>query len=317
MEKSKHELPVIFLMGPTATGKTGLAVELHKRFPMDIISVDSAMVYRGMDIGTAKPNAETLSLAPHRLIDICDPVESYSAARFCQDAIQEINNIHATGRIPLLVGGTGLYFRSLEKGLSELPEADTEIRLQLESEAKKHGWKYMHDRLVEVDPETAGRIHPNDPQRIQRALEVYEITGIPMSKHFLSGQVPLLDAEVIKIVVAPGERYELHKKIALRFHQMLTDGLIDEVKRLHSRGDLHHGLPSMRMVGYRQVWQYLDGALDHQQMIDHAIVATRQLAKRQMTWLRKEENSRWFVSEEDDFLYNLLNYIDNYAEKIS
>ena len=315
MGNSRRDLPVIFLMGPTATGKTGLAVELHQRFPMDIISVDSAMVYRGMDIGTAKPDKDIQRTAPHRLIDICDPAESYSAARFCQDAINEINSIHADNRIPLLVGGTGLYFRALEQGLSELPAADETIRAQIEAEAEKNGWEKMHARLTEIDPQAADRIHPNDPQRIQRALEVFEITGIPISEHFSTGQSNLLESEVIKIIVSPTDRSFLHEKIESRFRKMLSTGLVEEVEILRKRGDLHQGLPSMRMVGYRQVWQFLEGELDYEKMVDHAIVATRQLAKRQMTWLRKERNSRYFASEQDDLLSNLLNYIENNAEK--
>ena len=315
MGNTKKALPVVFLMGPTASGKTKLAVELHQHFPMDIISVDSAMIYRGMDIGTAKPDANIQHVAPHRLIDICDPAESYSAAKFCRDAIDEINKIHTNGRIPLLVGGTGLYFRALEQGLSELPAADETIRSQLEAEAEKNGWEGMHARLARVDPKAAERIHPNDPQRIQRALEVFEITGVPISEHFSMGQSIGLDSDVIKIIVSPSERQDLHENIDLRFREMLAAGLVQEVNELRNRGDLHPGLPSMRLVGYRQVWQYLEGKLDYEQMLEHAIVATRQLAKRQMTWLRKEQNSRWFASEQDDLFTNILNYIENNAEK--
>ena len=317
MEKTEMSLPVVFLMGPTATGKTGLAVELHQQLPMDIISVDSAMVYRGMDIGTAKPSPDIQRKAPHRLIDICDPAESYSAAKFCRDAIDEIKKIHAAGRIPLLVGGTGLYFRALEQGLSVLPAADEAVRSRLETEAEKYGWEKMHTRLAQIDPQAAERIHSNDPQRIQRALEVFELTGKSISEHFSNGKPVALDSDVIKIVVSPSDRHDLHEKINKRFHAMLTDGLVDEVKKLRNRVDLQPGLPSMRMVGYRQVWQYLEGKLDYQQMIEHAVVATRQLAKRQMTWLRKEQDSMWFDSQQDNLLFNLLNYIENNAEKLN
>ena len=306
-------MPVVFLMGPTATGKTQHAVEIVQRLPVDIISVDSAMVYQGMNIGTAKPSAEILKIAPHRLIDICDPVESYSAARFCQDALEEIKQIHTAGRIPLLVGGTGLYFRALESGLSALPPGDTGIRQQLEAEAKTVGWDTMHARLAKVDPETAGRIHPNDPQRIQRALEVYALTGKPMSAHFSMNSSMPLPYNVIKIVVTPAERKNLHEQIRRRFLKMLDQGLVDEVRHLYARGDLHVSLPAMRMVGYRQVWRYLAGQLDYKTMTDHAIVATRQLAKRQLTWFRREQDAVWLVSKDAAIPANLLNYL---ADKI-
>ena len=312
-DPSTH-LPVVFLMGPTATGKTQLAVKLVQQLPVDIISVDSAMVYRGMDIGTAKPAAEILRIAPHRLIDICDPVESYSAARFCHDALVEIKQIHAAGRIPLLVGGTGLYFRALEKGLSELPPADSGIRQQLEAEAVMVGWDTMHSRLASVDPEAAGRIHPNDPQRIQRALEVYALTGKPLSAHFSMNSSMPLPYSVIKIVISPAERKDLHEQIRQRFLRMLDRGLVDEVRNLYERGDMHADLPAMRMVGYRQVWHYLAGQIDYKTMTDHAVVATRQLAKRQLTWFRREQDAEWFASQDAVFPANLLNYL---ADKIA
>ncbi len=314
MADSSTHMPVVFLMGPTATGKTQLAVELVQRLPVDIVSVDSAMVYRDMDIGTAKPSAEILRIAPHRLIDICDPVESYSAARFCHDALVEIKQIHAAGRIPLLVGGTGLYFRSLEKGLSELPPADTEIRLRLAAEAKTVGWETMHTRLAKVDPEAAGRIHPNDPQRIQRALEVYELTGKPMSAHYGMGSSIPLPYNVIKIVISPAERKDLHEHIRQRFLKMLDQGLVDEVRGLYEKDNLNASLPAMRMVGYRQVWRYLAGQLDYKTMTERAIVATRQLAKRQLTWFRRERGAEWFASQDAAIPANLLNYL---ADKIT
>jgi tRNA dimethylallyltransferase len=314
MADSTTHLPVVFLMGPTATGKTRLAVELVQQLPVDIISVDSAMVYRGMDIGTAKPAAEILKIAPHRLIDICDPVESYSAARFCHDAHVEIKQIHAAGRIPLLVGGTGLYFRALEKGLSELPPADTEIRQQLATEAKTAGWKTMHNRLAKIDPEAADKIHPNDPQRIQRALEVFALTGEPMSAHFGKNAPTPISCNVIKIVIGPSDRKDLHEQIRQRFLKMLDQGLVDEVRKLYARGDLNASLPAMRLVGYRQVWQYLAGQLDYKTMIDRAVVATRQLAKRQLTWFRREPGAKWFASQDAVIPANLLNYL---ADKIT
>lgn len=313
-DRSNTNPPVVFLMGPTASGKTRLAVELVQRFPMDIISVDSAMVYRGMDIGTAKPAADVLKIAPHRLIDICDPEESYSAARFRDDAIREIEQIHAAGRIPLLVGGTGLYFRSLEKGLSELPAADTGIRQRLEAEANLSGREAMHARLAKVDPEAAARIHPNDPQRIQRALEVYELTGKPLTAHYGDKTSVPMPCKTIKIVICPADRKILHEQIRRRFLNMLEQGLVDEVRQLYARGDLHAGLPSMRLVGYRQVRAYLDGQYDYPTMVERAIVATRQLAKRQLTWFRREQGARWFDSRDPGMPANLLNYL---ADKIT
>jgi tRNA dimethylallyltransferase len=308
-------LPVLFLMGPTAAGKTQLAVKLRQYMPVEIISVDSAMVYRDMDIGTAKPTAEILAQVPHRLIDICDPSESYSAARFCQDARKEINTIRTFGRIPLLVGGTGLYFRSLERGLSELPSANQEIRRKLEKQALESGWEKMHACLAEIDPGAASRIHPNDPQRIQRALEVYELTGITLTEHFSNKGTSGLPFKIIKIISGPTDRNYLHTRIGSRFYEMLDAGLLPEVEKLHQRSDLHSGLPAMRMVGYRQVWQYLDGQLDYQHMVDHAIVATRQLAKRQLTWLRAEDGTQWFDSQKPDQFDNILIYLEKNDKK--
>lgn len=286
----------IFIMGPTASGKTDLAVELVRRFPCDIVSVDSTLVYRDMDIGTAKPGPEILTVAPHRLIDILDPAESYSAARFCADAQREMAAITATGRTPLLVGGTMLYFRAMQQGLSVLPSADAAVRAQLEKEAERVGWAALHRRLGEVDPQAALRIHPNDPQRIQRALEVYELTGQPLSILFATTQERSQMQGVIKIVVAPSDRDILRQRVAARFHQMLARGLIDEIEALYKRGDLHRDLPSMRSVGYRQGWEYLAGEIAYSKMIERAIIATSQLAKRQMTWLRREEGAQWFDS---------------------
>ncbi len=282
---------VICLMGPTASGKTGVAVELVQQLPLDIVSVDSALVYQGMDIGTAKPDAETLRIAPHRLIDIRDPAQAYSAAEFRDDALREIASIHAAGRIPLLVGGTMLYFRALEQGLSELPSADTEVRARLEAEAQERGWAALHERLLKVDPVAAARIHPNDPQRIQRALEVYEITGTPMTELFRRSADTTAPLSFLKIVLAADDRALLHERIRQRFEVMLEQGFLDEVRALHARGDLHPELPSMRAVGYRQAWAHLDGNLSATEWVERAIVATRQYAKRQFTWLRSERNT--------------------------
>jgi tRNA dimethylallyltransferase len=275
-------------MGPTASGKTDLAIYLTEHFPVDIISVDSAMVYRGLDIGSAKPSDEELAKAPHRLIDVVDPLEVYSAARFRNDAIKEMADITKAGRIPLLVGGTMLYFRALLQGLSELPAADEATRLKLEIEAKELGWEKMHQRLAEVDPEAAARIHPNDPQRIQRALEVYEVTGTAMSQLQKEQKSEPLPYQVLKLALMPSDRSELHQRIEKRFSLMLEQGLIDEVKTLLARGDLHEDLPAIRAVGYRQVWDYLADRIDYTEMQERGVIATRQLAKRQFTWLRSE-----------------------------
>lgn len=303
------KLPIIFLMGPTASGKTTVAVELVKQLPLDIISVDSAMVYRGMDIGTAKPGAEIQAHAPHRLIDICDPAESYSAGQFVVDAQREIEAIHANGRLPLLTGGTGLYFRALEQGFSPLPEADPEIRARLESEAGQVGWQAMHDRLAVLDPASAARIHPNDPQRIQRALEIHAISGKSPSEHYAAGRTRGMRQPVIKIIINPPERAKLHAAIAKRFDNMLQAGLVDEVRGLYERGDLNPSMPSMRLVGYRQVWSYLDSEVSYNDMIYKGIVATRQLARRQLTWLRSEQNALWVNNDRPELSQFLLNYL--------
>ncbi|MBD3619203.1 MAG: tRNA (adenosine(37)-N6)-dimethylallyltransferase MiaA [Chromatiales bacterium] len=280
--------PCVFLMGPTASGKTDLAVALVEALPLDIVSVDSALIYREMAIGTARPDAATLARAPHRLIDFLDPAEAYSAARFRADALREIAAIHAAGRVPLLVGGTMLYFRALQYGLSELPPADPAVRARLDAWAAREGWAALHARLAEVDPVSAARIHPNDPQRLQRALEVFELTGRPLSAFHARGRAGDFDCRLLKLGLLPQDRALLHTRIAARFQQMLAAGLIEEVQRLRARGDLDTGLPSMRSVGYRQVWEYLDGNYDYDTMVSKGIAATRQLAKRQLTWLRSE-----------------------------
>ncbi len=301
--------PAIFLMGPTASGKTAIALELVKQLPVDIISVDSALIYRDMNIGTAKPDAETLAQAPHRLIDIIDASESYSVAQFCDDALREMKAIINRDRIPLLVGGTMLYYKALRHGLSNMPSSDPVIREKLKLQATEMGWPYMHEQLAQIDPSTAARLHPNDPQRIQRALEVYEISGKPISAFHAQSQNYTLDYNVIDLVVAPSQRSVLHANIELRFNQMLDSGLIDEVQQFYLRGDLSLDKPSMRCVGYRQVWEYLDGYLSKPEMTDRAIISTRQLAKRQFTWLRSESPHDWIDSLEKNFLNKALKKI--------
>ncbi len=289
--------PAIFLMGPTASGKTALAMHLVEQLPADIISVDSAQVYRHMDIGTAKPTPEELARAPHRLIDIIEPDQAYSAAEFRRDALAAMDEISAAGRIPLLVGGTGLYFRALLYGLSELPAADPALRIRLEQEAQFHGWGHMHRRLAEVDPVAAARIHPNDPQRIQRALEVFELTGRPLTELQRGNKEPILPYRVLKLARAPRERETLRRRIAQRFDIMLEQGLEQEVQGLLQRG-LTPAATSMRSVGYRQMLNYLLGEWDRATMRERGIIATRQLAKRQMTWLRAEPEVNWLYDED-------------------
>jgi tRNA dimethylallyltransferase len=287
-------------MGPTASGKTDLAVALVRELPCEIVSVDSAMVYRGMDIGTAKPAREILAQAPHRLIDLLDPRDAYSTARFRTDALEAISEIHAQGRIPLLVGGTMLYFRALQRGLAPLPSADPTVRRALLEEADRIGWSGLHARLVRIDPEAAQRIHPNDPQRIQRALEVHAVAGRPLSALLRDAAgSATLPFRVLKMALAPVDRERLRQRIGERFLTMLERGLVDEVAGLHARGDLSPDLPSMRAVGYRQVWSYLDGALGYADMSDKGIVASRQLAKRQLTWLRAEHGVAWLDETQD------------------
>lgn len=276
---------IISLMGPTASGKTAFAMMLYDRYPIDIISVDSALIYRGMDIGTAKPTKEEQKKYPHKLIDICDPAESYSAANFRQDALIEIEKSLEKGRVPLLVGGTMLYFKALIEGLSPLPAANSEIREQIEEKANKLGWKAIHEELKKVDPISAERIHPNDPQRLNRALEVYLISGKSLTELTReSGKA--LPYDIMQFAIMPQDRSQLHERIERRFLQMLDTGFENEVKALRHRADLHLNLPSMRCVGYRQMWEYLNGDISYDEMVFKGICATRQLAKRQITWLR-------------------------------
>ena len=275
----------IFLMGPTASGKSALAMELVQRLPCDIISVDSALVYRGMDIGTAKPTAAELAVAPHRLIDLLDPTQAYSAADFCRDALREMAAISAAGRIPLLVGGTMLYYKALLEGLSPLPEADPQIRSQIEAEAQDVGWAALHQQLLQLDPVAGARIHPNDPQRLSRALEVFRITGKTLTE-LTQQQGSELPYRTLQYAIAPSDRAVLRQRIAERFDAMLAQGFEAEVRQLFDRGDLTPDLPSIRCVGYRQMWDYLAGVIDYEEMRYRGTVATNQLAKRQLTWLR-------------------------------
>ena len=283
--------PAIFLMGPTASGKTGSAVDLFSKLPVELISVDSALVYRDMNIGTAKPDAQTLATAPHHLIDIIAPTEVYSAANFRNDALRLMADITARGKLPLLVGGTMLYFKALQGGLSNLPEANAEVRQNIEHEAELLGWPAMHAKLAEVDPETAARLQPNDVQRIERALEVYRLTGQSMTSLHQASVGEILPYRLLKIALVPSDRKVLHERIALRFDQMLADGFIDEVKTLVKKyPELTADSTSMRCVGYRQALEYLAGQYDENELRDRGIFATRQLAKRQLTWLRSMDD---------------------------
>jgi tRNA dimethylallyltransferase len=294
-------------MGPTASGKTALAMALHAQLPVDIISVDASQVYRGMDIGTAKPSPAELLRVPHRLIDIRDPAEPYSAADFCTDALREIQAIHGAGRLPLLVGGSMFYFRALEQGLSALPSADPVVRTRLNQEAEREGWPALHARLARQDPASAARIKPTDAQRIQRALEVLELTGQPMPPVTPAAGPP--SYRFIKLAIYPAERRLLHQQIAQRYRAMLDAGLVAEVERLTQRTDLTPDLPSMRTVGYRQVIAYLSGALGYQEMVEKGIIATRQLAKRQLTWLRADRELHRLDAHDPVLLRSVLDYL--------
>ncbi|MBI0006240.1 tRNA (adenosine(37)-N6)-dimethylallyltransferase MiaA [Gilliamella sp. W8126] len=299
MNKAK----IISLMGPTASGKTAFAMELYNKYPIDIISVDSALIYRGMDIGSAKPTKQEQQEYPHKLIDICDPAESYSAANFRHDAIEEIEKSLSNGRTPLLVGGTMLYFKALIEGLSPLPAADSDIRQQIEEKANKLGWQAIHEELKKVDPVSAQRIHPNDPQRLNRALEVYLISGKSLTELTQeSGEA--LPYDIMQLAIMPEDRAELHQRIEQRFLQMLDQGFEDEVKTLMLRSDLHTNLPSIRCVGYRQMWEYLNGDISYDEMVFKGICATRQLAKRQITWLRGwKQPITWLNQDNKDTVF--------------
>jgi tRNA dimethylallyltransferase len=303
--------PAIFLMGPTAAGKTDLAMGLYDRLPCEIISVDSALIYKGMDIGTAKPTKAELERYPHHLIDIKDPSESYSAADFREDALALMADITQRGKIPLLVGGTMMYYNALIKGMAELPEADPEVRARLLEIGLTQGWPAIHARLAEVDPESAQRLAPNDSQRLQRALEVYEITGKPLSQWWAEQAAYEFPYSVVNLAVMPKERHLLHQRIEQRFRLMLDHGFIDEAKALYKRGDLNPQMPSVRCVGYRQAWSYLAGEWDYDTMVDKGIVATRQLAKRQITWLRSWDDLHWLETGQADIVDHSLKLIDS------
>lgn len=297
--------PVICLMGPTASGKTALAMALSDALPCDIISVDSALIYRDMDIGTAKPTGEELSKYPHRLINLRDATQSYSAADFCHDALAEIATIRANNRIPLLVGGTMMYFKSLIEGISPLPAANTDIRKQIEDEAAELGWDFMHEKLANIDPVSAQRIHPNDPQRITRALEVFRLTGNTLTQ-LTQTKGDKLQGDILQFAISTKERSTLHERIELRYQQMIEQGFEQEVIKLKKRGDLNEDLPSIRCVGYRQMWEYLDGKYDHKEMIFRGVCATRQLAKRQLTWLRSWPDLHWLTTDDEENLSRVL-----------
>ncbi len=301
--------PALALMGPTASGKTRLAIELALVLEGEIISVDSALVYQGMDIGTAKPNDEERQGVPHHLIDILDPAEAYSTGRFREEALALMADITARGKLPILAGGTMLYFNALFQGLSALPSADPEIRRQIDAEAAARGWPVLHEELARIDPTAAARIHPNDPQRIQRALEVYRLTGTPLSVLRNETRPPPLPFKLVNLILTPAERETLHERIRRRFLEMLERGLIEEVRALYERSDLHADLPAIRAVGYRQVWAYLEGEFDRDTLIERAITATRQFAKRQFTWLRREKTARHYHSEDERLMEKVLRNI--------
>ena len=302
--------PAIFLTGPTAAGKTDLAVELVQKRQCEIISVDSALIYRGMDIGSAKPDAETLAVAPHHLIDIRDPAEAYSVAEFCEDALALMAEITARGNVPLLAGGTMMYYKALKDGLADLPQSDADIRAQLEADVQADGVPALHARLAAVDPESAQRLHETDSQRVLRAMEVSLISGETLTSHWARQEAYELPYNVTSIGLWPPERAVLHERIERRFQIMLDQGFEDEVAALRARGDLDLNMPSMRCVGYRQMWQYLDGEFDYDTMIHKGVVATRQLAKRQLTWLRSWPDLHYFDSLDSNLAFTVLKLLD-------
>lgn len=292
-QRPQQKRTVVLVMGPTGAGKTDLAIALAERLPVEIVSVDSAMVYRGMDIGTGKPDAATLAQFPHHLVDILDPAEAYSAGQFVRDARRVIDDIHARGRVPLLVGGTMLYFRALRRGLAELPEADAQVRAAIDAKAVQHGWPALHAELAQIDARAAARIQPNDGQRIQRALEVFHISGKTLSELHAATVAPDPELNFVAYAWSPSDRERLYAAIARRFDAMLQAGLLQEVQRLHARGDLHSRLPAIRSVGYRQLWAFLDGEGALDTAIANAILATRHLARRQLVWLRSDQELKW------------------------
>lgn len=307
----------IFIMGPTASGKTDLAMHLYDELDCEIISVDSVLIYRGLDIGSAKPSSEELASYPHHLIDILEPNQAYSVAEFRQDALQLMNDIHARGKTPLLVGGTMMYFNILLNGISQVPNADASLRQTILAEAEAKGWQAMHQQLASFDPQSAERIHPNDPQRLQRAIEVYRSSGKTMSqwRELEQQQKQNFPFHTLQFALAPQDRAVLHQRIEKRFDQMLAQGFAEEVQQLIARGDLHEEMPSMRAVGYRQMWQHLHGEFDFNTMRDKGIAATRQLAKRQLTWLRKWPNLHWLYSTTADENLGKQHIISHYSQQ--
>jgi len=313
MNSSSAKPNVICLMGPTASGKTSLAVDLVQQHPFQIVSVDSAQIYQQMNIGTGKPQKGVLDIAPHRLIDFIDPAVPYSASQFRTDAFREIDEILEVGDTPLLVGGTMLYFRVLRDGLADMPHADPEVRAEIEKLAQEQGWEAVHQQLAAVDPDSAARIHPNDPQRTQRALEVYRISGKTITSfhaEMRAQQEALLPYNLHFFAIQPEDRGVLHGQIETRFRQMLNEGLVDEVQALRARGDLNHQLPSIKSVGYRQVWQYLDDEVDYDGMVERSVIATRQLAKRQLTWLRSWPSLQSLSNSSAHSVQHVLKYMD-------
>ncbi|MBD3815035.1 MAG: tRNA (adenosine(37)-N6)-dimethylallyltransferase MiaA [Halothiobacillus sp.] len=308
--------PVLALLGPTASGKTAVALELAARYPVQIISVDSVMIYRDMNIGSAKPQASVLAQFPHELVDICDPAETYSVSAFCRDALAAIERAEAAGKVPLLVGGTMMYFQALLDGISQLPSTDPAVRAEVQTEAARLGWPALHAQLQSFDPQVAARVHPNDPQRIGRAIEVFRSTGRSLSQWQREHPPvsPLVGRAVHRFGLWPASRAHAREAMADRFDEMLAAGFVDEVAALRARGDLHPGMPAIRAVGYRQVWDYLDGTVDYDEMRQSAITATRQLAKRQVTWMRGQTQTQFYPTEERGALMSALGEIISNAE---
>lgn len=304
-------MPTLAIMGPTASGKTDLVFKLANKYPIEVISVDSAMIYRDMDIGTAKPTDAELKEVPHQLVNILDPLDNYSAADFVRDALALIDKAYDEGKMPVLVGGTMMYYRALFYGLSDLPSADAQLREKLQAQLDALGAQAMHDHLREIDPVAAERIHVNDPQRLLRALEVYELTGQPLSELQKRDNTLKFPYPLLKFAIAPATRAQIHERVARRYQIMMEQGLLDEVKALYQRGDLHLDLPSIRCVGYRQLWLYLQGEWDLDTAVEKSIVATRQLAKRQMTWLRSEKDLEWLVSDDTKNLERVIAAIES------
>ena len=314
MKAPAQRKPVVLLMGPTGAGKTDLALELAADLPVEIVSVDSAMVYRGMDIGTGKPSADILQQHPHHLVDILDPAQSYSAGQFVRDALRAIGDIHARGRVPLLVGGTMLYFRALRHGLAELPQADPQVRATIDAEAAQQGWPALHAQLTSIDPIAATRIQPNDGQRIQRALEVFRLSGRTMTDLHAATALPDPSLTFASYAWVPGDRERLYQSIAARFETMMAMGLMEEVATLHQRGDLHSRLPAIRCVGYRQLWEHLEGVVSRNQSVENAVLATRHLARRQLVWLRADQQTRWIDALESDARAQMHRYVAAFAD---